>query len=1046
MMEKLSDEVLLNIFRCYLDASPQFWLRLVHICRKWRRIVFASQRALHIRLFCTHGTPVLNTLHCWPALPIVVQYGGSLALDPPTLEDEDIIMAALKQSDRVSSISLTVTNSLLEKLSAIEKPFSQLEDLDLLFLDTVRRTLPNAFRWGPHLRSLHFTRFALPELLRLLQSSRNLVDLQLHEAIDYWHFSPEELTDALSRMPQLQSFSLHLPPTARYDPHYLASSPPSGGRIVLPVLTRLNFRGITKYLVGLVARIDTPRLEDIEVALLNETVFDLSILGKFTDRIEIQKSHLRAGIIFSEHAISIPPTRPGAPARLESQVVYESLALRLSYMAQICNGLSASILGVEHLHISGNQPPWDGDSDHEHWADLIYSFRGVKWLRVAGDYSIDIVRALQPLDELLPALHRLYIAQPGPCRAPLREAVVSLMTERRLSGRPIVVEYEQLCHINEQRGTGPFSQQATIEILSDDVLLNIFQHYLDDSAPFWFTLAHVCRSWRHIIFSSPLGLRLRIHCTYGTPVLKNLDCWPPFPLLVNYGGLPMLRPPALEDEDNIMAALEQSDRVCSINLTVTSSLLKRLSTISEPISELEELVLLSQNNLQLTLPGAFWWGHRLRTLHSTRIAFPSLPQLLSPSQNLVDIQLHEIPGVGYFSPEAFANALCGMTQLETLSLHFLTLRPRRNYVSLPPPQGNRVLLPALTCFKYRGISKYLDCLVARIDAPHLGDIDIKFFSQPTLDASQLGLFINRIESWGSPLQAEILSSDGAISITFTRPLAGALTRLGLEISCKQFDWQLFSISQICDHFSSFIFSVEDLRIKAIEPSSVPDDMDDEQWLGLIHAFDGAKDLRVTGQLATDMLRALCPADEGHKTVLPALLNLHVLGPKFMHGPLRDSVESFSTQRRLSDHPVQIYLSGVMLQQQQQQPPQAPRRPPQQTIQWSKLPPLPEDRFELRSAQFANTTGLRLNDRDFVIDGRPVSPWALHRAVFARNGFDSWPIVGAALGFPPFAGGGPTQPLRCAPTIARRLQQLYNDTLRQFEQAYINNVIARLGSS
>jgi len=114
---------------------------------------------------------------------------------------------------------------------------------------------------------------------------------------------------------------------------------------------------------------------------------------------------------------------------------------------------------------------------------------------------------------------------------------------------------------------------------------------------------------------------------------------------VNYEGFPGLRPPAPEDEDNIMAALEKSDRVCSISLTVSSSLLKKLSAISEPFSELEELVLMSQDNVQLALPCAFWWGHRLRTLHSTRIAFPSL-LLLSPSQDLVNLQLNEILGNG----------------------------------------------------------------------------------------------------------------------------------------------------------------------------------------------------------------------------------------------------------------------------------------------------------------------------------------------------------------------------------------------------------------
>lgn len=438
----------------------------------------------------------------------------------------------------------------------------------------------------------------------------------------------------------------------------------------------------------------------------------------------------------------------------------------------------------------------------------------------------------------------------------------------------------------------------------DDVLLNIFRHYMDAFPPFWFRLAHVCQSWRRVIFASPLGLHLRLHCTHGTPVLKTLDCWPPFPIVVNYGGISMLRPPSAEDEDNIIAALERSDRVCSISLTVTSSLLTNLS-ISEPFSQLEDLVLLSQDNVQLTLPSAFWWGHRLRTLHSTRIAFPSLPQLLLPSQDLVDLQLHEIPGVGYFSPEAFANVLCGMTQLQILSLHFLSFPPRRNYHSLPSPSGERVVLPALTCLKYRGISKYLDCLVARIDAPRLGDIDITFFSQPTLDASQLGLFIDRIEMQRSPRRADILSSGCAITITFTHP--EALTRLGLQVSCEQFDWQLSSISQICDHFSPFPFRVQDLGINRIQLSSGQDDMDGEQWLKIIRTFRDAKDFRVAGELATDILRALGPADEGHTTVLNALQNLHVQEPF----PLRNSVKSFVTQRQLSGYPaIRIYASGL----------------------------------------------------------------------------------------------------------------------------------------
>ena len=151
MIEMLSDDVLLNIFRHYQDASPQFWPTLAHVCQSWRRIVFMSPQGLDLRLYCTFGTPVLKTLDCWPALPIIVQYGGSPTLDPPTPEDEDNIVAVLKNSDRISSIGLTITTSLLEKLFAIEKPFSSLEELVLRSLDNTQQTLPNTLRWGTRL-------------------------------------------------------------------------------------------------------------------------------------------------------------------------------------------------------------------------------------------------------------------------------------------------------------------------------------------------------------------------------------------------------------------------------------------------------------------------------------------------------------------------------------------------------------------------------------------------------------------------------------------------------------------------------------------------------------------------------------------------------------------------------------------------------------------------------------------------------------------------------------------------------------------------------
>jgi hypothetical protein len=418
-------------------------------------------------------------------------------------------------------------------------------------------------------------------------------------------------------------------------------------------------------------------------------------------------------------------------------------------------------------------------------------------------------------------------------------------------------------------------------------------------------LVWVCQRWRQVVLTSPLGLNLQLYCTYGTPVLKSLECWPSLPIVVQYGGVPNVHPPAAEDDDNIFAALKQSDRIRSIGLTITRSLLEKISTISESFSELEELTLLSHNDMQLTLSSNFRWGPLLRTLHSTKIAFPSFPQLLLPCQDLVDLQLHEIPGVGYFSPEAFAHSLSGLAQLRSLALHFLSFPRRRSYLDMPPPPGERVALPALIRLKYRGTSKYLDNLVVRIDAPRLGNIDITFFSQPTMDASQLGRFIERIEMQTQLSQAEVQTSADAIFISFTN--SSTSTLLQLRISCKQLDWQLSCMAQVCDQFSPFLSRVKNLRINTIESSGGQDDADGEHWLELVLAFGGANNIHTaaSGKFVTSILRALPPASESNPTVLPALRHLRVEDPLAINVPLWDA---FQSSRHLSGHPIELQIS------------------------------------------------------------------------------------------------------------------------------------------
>ena len=455
-IEDLPDEVLLAIFRYYLDASPRLWPRLVHTCRNWRRIVFASEEDLHLPLIYTHGTPALKSLDCWPNLPIIVQYGGYLELDSPAPEDEVNIVTAFNQSDRVHSISLTVTSSLLENLTAIKRPFSELEELVLLSRGSPQVTLPSVFGWGTRLRLLHLTGIVFSALPLLLYSSRNLVDLKLHEVPNPWLFSPEALTDALCGMAQLRSLSLHFLRTT----DHIGVTVPSRKRIDLPALTCLDFRGITEYLEDFVARIDTPRLGDIEVTFFNESSLEFSKLSEFIDRIVIHKAHRRVDILSSERAISITLTQPGAPTCITFHLQCEPSDLQLSALSRLCIPLSTLLTDVKDLYINGTRQSRKEDSlDSRRWLESITLFTSVTSFHISGNISIDVARILQQTGEqrriILPSLQKLYIPQPGPCLSRLREMVVSFMVLRRLSSNPVEVEYgpERQSYTGELRGT-----------------------------------------------------------------------------------------------------------------------------------------------------------------------------------------------------------------------------------------------------------------------------------------------------------------------------------------------------------------------------------------------------------------------------------------------------------------------------------------------------------------------------------------------------------------------------------------------------------------
>lgn len=302
----LPENVLLEIFKFYVDeASEVFpedaWHTLVHVCQRWRFIVFASPHHLDLQILCTNESKVEKNLHIWPQLPIALDVFSSRL---PVLNN---ITAALKHHHRVSRIFICdAPNSVLKELGAMKNPFPALTDLALGSDEPDPQVLPHSFLLGsaPRLQTLSLRGISFPALPKLLMSTSDLVELHLYHIPPSGYVSPQALAASLSMLTKLESFSLlgqSLPSwDDRADP-----LPPRFTRAVLPSLTYFDFNGYGEYLEPLVSRIEGPLLRDVSIEFSDQLAFDASQLRHFFSRTETFKAPHRADMEFTKDAVRV---------------------------------------------------------------------------------------------------------------------------------------------------------------------------------------------------------------------------------------------------------------------------------------------------------------------------------------------------------------------------------------------------------------------------------------------------------------------------------------------------------------------------------------------------------------------------------------------------------------------------------------------------------------------------------------------------------------------------------------------------------------------
>ncbi|KAN0114369.1 hypothetical protein V8E52_006865 [Russula decolorans] len=321
----LPDDVLLEIFDFYVGADlliqkgilVDVWRTLVHVCRRWRSLVFGSPRRLKLRLVCINRTPTRKTLDVWPALPLIIRGHASKFV-------MDNFIAALERRDRVCKIELSYYTSLESGgfWAAMQEPFPELTHLRLEARGEPRfgdiesgwlvhpgeQDISDSFLGGsaPRLQFFWMNAVRLQGLQKLLLSATHLIELRLSDIPDY--ISSQRMATCLSVLTNLQTLSLvfghHMYPPYQESRH---PSPPT--RVVLPALTYFQFSGVSKYLENLMALIDTPELNRLFITFY-QRVSNTPELAQFVSRMPKLGLAHEARMVFHDLRVAIKVRLP----------------------------------------------------------------------------------------------------------------------------------------------------------------------------------------------------------------------------------------------------------------------------------------------------------------------------------------------------------------------------------------------------------------------------------------------------------------------------------------------------------------------------------------------------------------------------------------------------------------------------------------------------------------------------------------------------------------------------------------------------------------
>jgi hypothetical protein len=386
---------------------------------------------------------------------------------------------------------------------------------------------------------------------------------------------------------------------------------------------------------------------------------------------------------------------------------------------------------------------------------------------------------------------------------------------------------------------------------------------------------------------------------------------PPLPLVVDYFGEELDITP--EDEEGIILALEQRDRLRRVRLRILAPKLQKLiMAIDEEYPMLEYLIIeppIEDKSTALILPETLQ-ALNLRHLALRSFVLPVGSRLLTTAVGIVILCFFMDHPFTYFQPNTLLHWLSFMPQLETLVIGYLFPVSNRDVEGqlMHTPIITRVTLPNLRWFGFQGASAYMEAVVRRITTPHLEKLRIQFFKQLTFSVPHLLHLMDATENLRFDSAKFEFSRDSVYVGVCPREEAG-MYALSMKVRCWHLDWQVSSVSQIFNSLGQIFSAVEHLtlehKVHSLS-SEIHNEVDRTEWRKFLKSFGNVKTLLVDDGLVKELSDSIQPdGGELPLELLPELQELRYSGS----GDADDAFTAFIDARQNAGRPVTLVRSS-----------------------------------------------------------------------------------------------------------------------------------------